>query len=158
MMRKLPVFPNSQSALPGPETITRFELPNGIVVLTRQNMVSHSVVMSGYITAGSYLDPSSKLGLAHFTATALTRGTARQTFHEFHETIESAGASLGFGASVHTTGFGCRSLKEDLPLMLRLLSECLQEPAFSQEEIERLRHQLLTNLAIRAQSDPPAFR
>ena len=144
-----PVFPSN---LPGPETIIRSELPNGIVIVTRQNTVSPSVVLSGYISAGSHLDPREKLGVAHFAAIALTRGTERQNFHQIHDTIESVGASLGFGASVHTTGFGCRSLKEDLSLMLGLLSECLREPTFPEEEIERLRHQLLTSLAIRAQN------
>jgi zinc protease len=152
MMRHISDSQVFQSNLPGPETITRSELPNGIVVLTRQNTVSHSVVLSGYISAGSHLESREKLGLAHFAAVALTRGTARQDFHALHDTIESAGASLGFGASVHTTGFGCRSLKDDLPLMLGLLSECLREPIFPSEEIERLRHQLLANLAIRAQN------
>ena len=151
-MRHFSVSPVYPSNLPGPESITRSALPNGIVVLTRQNTVSHSVVMSGYISAGSHLDPRKKLGLAHYAAVALTRGTARRNFHQIHDAIESAGASLGFGASVHTTGFGCRSLKEDLPLMLGLLSECLREPTFPKGEIERLRHQLLTNLAIRAQN------
>jgi len=140
---------NIHSNLPGPETITRSELSNGIVLLVRQNAVSHSVVLSGYLSAGSYLDPEDKLGLAHFSALGITRGTARQDFQAFHDTIESVGASLGFGASVHTTGFGGRSLKEDLPLILGLLSDCIRQPAFPSEEIERLRQQMLTNLAIR---------
>ena len=65
--------------------------------------------------------------------------------------LESAGASLGFGASVHTVSFCGRSLVEDLPMLLNLLSESLRHPVFPAEQIERLRAQLLTGLAIRAQ-------
>ena len=40
---------------------------------------------------------------------------------------------------------------EDLSLLLRLLSETLREPGFPKAEVEKLRHQLLTGLAIRMQ-------
>lgn len=82
-------------SLPGPEDITRVELPNGIVVLTRSNFNSASVVINGYLPCGSKYDPLDKLGLAGFTARALMRGTARYDFHALHDMLESAGASLG---------------------------------------------------------------
>ena len=101
-------------SLPGPEDIFRQILPNRIVLLTRSNFNSSSVVVSGYVAAGSQLDPLDKLGLAHFTALALMRGTARSDFQSLYDRLESAGASLGFGASVHTTSFSGRALAEKL--------------------------------------------
>jgi len=139
-------------SLPGPEDIFRQILPNRIVLLTRSNFNSSSVVVSGYVAAGSQLDPLDKLGLAHFTALALMRGTARSDFQSLYDRLESAGASLGFGASVHTTSFSGRALAEDLPLLFATLSECLSQPVFPPEQVSRLRAQLLTGLAIRAQS------
>ncbi len=141
----------SWKSLPGPEDITRVELPGHITLLTRANFNSPSVVISGYLACGSLFDPRPKLGLAHFTALSLMRGTARRSFQKIYDALESAGASLGFGASVHNTSFGGRALAEDLPLLLGLLSECLREPSFPGEQIERLRAQILTGLAIRAQ-------
>ena len=139
-------------SLPGPEDISRQILPNRIVLLTRSNFNSSSVVVSGYVAAGSQLDLLDKLGLAHFTALALMRGTARSDFQSLYDRLESAGASLGFGASVHTTSFSGRALAEDLPLLFATLSECLSQPVFPPEQVSRLRAQLLTGLAIRAQS------
>ena len=40
-------------AFPGADDITRQELPNGIVVLSRPNFNSPSVVISGYLWVGS---------------------------------------------------------------------------------------------------------
>ena len=51
-------------SLPGPHDITRTELSNGIVVLSRSNFNSPSVVISGYLSAGSLFDPLDKMGLA----------------------------------------------------------------------------------------------
>lgn len=143
--------PARTHSLPGPEDITRQELPNGITVLTRSNFASPSVVMSGYLPAGSVFEPLEKLGLAHFNALALMRGTQKRTFQQLFESLESCGASMGFGASVHNTSFGARSLAEDLPMLLGILAEVLQEPAFPTEHVERLRGQILTGLGIRDQ-------
>ena len=57
----------------------------------------------------------------------------------------------GLILGIHTTGFHGRALIEDLPLLLGLLSEILRQPTFPEVEVEKLRHQLLTGLAIRAQ-------
>jgi zinc protease len=146
---------NSQIAtshsLPGSDDITRQELSNGIVVLSRANFNSPSVVVSGYLPAGSLFDGDEKLGLADFTAQALMRGTIRRPFQEIYDALESAGASLGFSGGTHTIGFGGRALSEDLDLLLGLLAEALRQPTFPPEQVERLRAQLLTGLAIRAQ-------
>lgn len=143
---------SGQHSLPGADDITRVQLPNGIVVLSRPNFNSPSVVISGFLDNGGLCDPDAKLGLAHFTAQGLMRGTARRSFQEIYGALESVGASLALGAGVHTTGFNGRGLVEDLPLLLETLVEVLQQPAFPADQIERLRAQLLTGLALRAQN------
>lgn len=144
-------YPNTWKSLPGPQDITRVELSNGITVLSRTNPDSAAVVMTGYLDAGACLDEDHHLGLAHFTAAALMHGTDQRTFQQIYDQLESVGASLGFGASVHNTGFGGRCLVEDLPVLLALFSEILRAPSFPEEEVERLRDQMLASLAIRAQ-------
>ena len=138
-------------SLPGHDDITRAMLPNGITVLTRANFNSPSVVINGYLTAGGLFDPDEKLGLADFTASSLMRGSQKRDFQEIYEALESIGASLGIGSGTHTTVFRGRALVEDLPVVVELLGEVLRQPAFPPEHIEKLRAQLLTSLAIRAQ-------
>jgi len=78
----MPIHPNTHttnstlnSTLPGPDDITRIELANSIVILSRANFNSPSVVISGYLPAGALFDPDQKLGLSDFTVSALMRGT-----------------------------------------------------------------------------------
>jgi zinc protease len=139
-----------KKTLPGPDNITRVLLPNGITLLTRSNFNSPSVFIGGYMACGSMFDPLDNLGLAYFTALSLMRGTQSRSFQEIYNELESSGASLGFGASVHNVNFGGRALAEDLPMLLRLLSESLREPVFPPDHFERLRGQILASLAIRA--------
>ena len=138
-------------SLPGPDDITRHKISNGIVVLARPNFNSPSVALTGYLAAGAIFDRDEKLGLADFTASALMRGTTRRDFQGIYDALESAGASLGFDSGTHTTTFGGKALAEDLDLLLELLSESLRQPVFPDEQVERLRAQLLTGLQIRAQ-------
>ncbi|MCE1253122.1 MAG: insulinase family protein [Anaerolineae bacterium] len=139
------------NSLPGPHDISRVVLPNGITLLSRSNFNSPSVVISGYLNAGSLFDPGDKLSLAYFTSLGLMRGNHNFNFQQIYDRLESAGASLGFGASVHTTSFGGRALVEDLPLLLQTLSESLRYPTFPGDQLERLRARLMTGLAMRAQ-------
>jgi zinc protease len=144
--------PNSLSlSLPGPDDIHRRKMANDIVVLVRSNFNSPSVVVNGYIMAGSLFDQDERLGLAGFTADALLRGTAQHSFHEIYDRLESAGANLHIAGGTHTTGFGSKALAEDLDLLLELLAEALRQPTFPAEQIELLRARHLTSLAIRAQ-------
>ena len=141
----------NQHSLPGPDDITRQVLPGGLTILARANYNSPSVVIGGYLQSGSLFDPDDKLGLATFTALALMRGTKKRSFQRIFNELESAGANLSFNAGGHTAGFTGRCLVEDLPLLLDLLSDSLRHPVFPTEQLERLRAQLLTSLAIRAQ-------
>jgi zinc protease len=143
--------PSRPSSLPGPDNIVRHELANGIVVLSRANPSSASFVVSGSLPAGGIFDPNEQLGLAGFTASALMRGTQDYTFLEIYEQIESIGASLGFSAGTHHVNFSGRALVEDFEQLLFFLAQALRKPVFPAEHVERLRAQLLTALAIRAQ-------
>lgn len=139
-----------KSALPGPNDIHREVLPNGITVLTRSNFNSPSIVISGYFDAGALFDIDEKLGLADYVTSSLMRGTKKHTFDEIYNILESAGASLGFSTGIHKSGFNGRSLAEDLPLILDLLAETMTQPSFPNVEIEKLRAQILTGMAISA--------
>ncbi len=139
-------------SLPGEHDITRVVLPNGITVLVRPNFQNVSINIAGYLPAGSIFDEDDKLGLADFTASMLMRGTERCGFQEIFDALESVGASFAYSCGTHTTAFGGKALAEDLGLLLEMLSETIRTPVFPDEYVERVRSQLLTGLAMRAQS------
>ncbi len=138
-------------SFPGADDITRAELPNGIIVLSRPNFNSPVVVISGHLAVGGLLDPDERLGLADFTASALLRGTSQRRFQEIYDTLESAGASLRFSGATHTTTFNGQALAEDFSLLIEMLSDGLRRPIFPGDQVERLRDQIMTGLAMRAQ-------
>lgn len=138
-------------SLPGSDDIFRKVLSNGITLLARANFNSPSVVVSGYLNAGSLRDPDEKLGLADFVSSALMHGTQKRDFQKLYDELESVGASFGYSTGTHYTSFGGRSLAEDLPLLLDVMVDTLQNPTFPEGQVEKLRAQIMTGLAIRAQ-------
>jgi zinc protease len=141
----------TRNSLPGPDNIWRDTLPNGIVVLARENFATQSVVITGSLAVGSIHEAANRPGLASFTASALMRGTTSRDFNTLHGELEGIGASLGVGGGVHSTSFSGKALAEDLPTLLALLSDVLRCPGFPVDQTERLRGETLTGLRIRMQ-------
>ena len=132
----------------GPESIFRAELDNGAVVLVHEKHDSATLVIGGQIRAGSYFDPSGQEGLAGFVAAMLRRGTAQRTFQEINLALDAVGASLEISAGRNDVGFGGHALAEDADLLISLLGEMLMAPSFPDEEVRKLRGQIITRLAM----------
>jgi zinc protease len=95
---------------------------------------------------GAYDERPEQAGLATFTADVLMRGTTNRSFEQLYEEFESVGAGLGVSGGTYTTGFGTKSLVEDLPLVLDVLADVLCHPSFPPDEVEKLRGEILTDL------------
>ena len=139
------------SSLPGPESIERRELENGITILARENFASPSVVINGYLQANGLEETEATAGLSDLAVSALMRGTQAQSFHEIYESIESIGASLQLASGKHSVSFFGKGLVDDLDLLLKLLADVLQKPAFPEAHVKRLKGEMLTGIALRDQ-------
>lgn len=152
-------------SVPCAVNIAQAELSNGIRVFAYENFASQAVVVSGYVMAGARDeapagvpgavaadDKPNRAGLAGFVADCLMRGAGGFSYEQIFERIESIGATMSVSGGMHTTSFYARSLAEDLPLMLDLLSDVLIRPTFPEAEIEKERGEWLTSLEERANS------
>ncbi|MBN1888843.1 MAG: insulinase family protein [Thermoflexales bacterium] len=144
-MKQIPSFP-------GPQDIHRREFPTGATVLVRENFSAASVVIEGVLRVGAADVPGDKAGLSSFTASSLTRGTQQRTFQQIYEEIESLGASIGVSGGMNASTFDAKCLAEDLPQVLGILADVLQQPTFPPAEIEKERGEILTALEERAHS------
>lgn len=128
------------------ETAARHVLPNGIVALVQRNDTTPTVSVRGDVRVGAVNEPAAKSGLAAFTGASLIRGTQQRTFQQIVAETEERGASVNAGGGLHSSGFGGKSLAEDLPLILEMLADMLITPVFPEQEVERLRGQFLMGL------------
>ena len=136
--------------------VVREELETGAVLLALENRATPTVSIRGSLRAGSYFEPREKPGLARLAADMLERGTRRRSKLELAGDLERAGAEVEFSADPFAVQLAGRSLAEDFPLLLDTLAEMLREPAFPEDELEKLKQQPVA--AIREQQSDTRLR
>ena len=126
---------------------TKFVTANGITVLVLEQHFLPIVEIHTLIKAGSAQDPPDKAGLANLVASLLDEGTTTRTSKQQAEQIDFVGGALEAKASEDFTTASARVLKKDIDLGFALLADMLQHPAFYKQEFERIRTQLLGEMA-----------
>ena len=128
-------------------TPTKFVAANGITVLVLEQHFLPIVEIHALIKTGSAQDPADKAGLANLVASLLDEGTTTRTSKQLSEQIDFVGGALEAKASEDFTTASARVLKKDIELGFTLLADMLQHPAFAKQEFERIRTQILGEMA-----------
>jgi zinc protease len=118
----------------------------GIDLIVDRTAVKDVVVITGSLPAGAVFDPPGKPATATLVAGMLDKGTTRNDKFALAHQLEDVGASISFSADNYVTSFQATCLKENLPVVLALLAEQLRTPAFSAEEFEKLKPQVIGSL------------
>ncbi|MDI3339340.1 MAG: pitrilysin family protein [Sphaerobacter sp.] len=133
-------------AFPAPRLDLReHTLDSGLRLLGHHDPTSDAAVLGLRLPTGAVADGETP-GLARFTAQMLPRGTAHRTFAELNEELDSLGAGLSVSPGRDYVDIAATCLKEDVARLAELLAEVVLEPAFPEDEIERMREQSLTAL------------
>ncbi len=128
-----------------PQEVT-FE--NGLRVFLLPDTSTPTITLSGNIQAGTEYDSLAKAGLANLTATNLMSGTKTQTALSIAKTLENRGAALGLSAGREGVTIGGNSLSKDLPVLLKTLTDVLQNANFPADKVEISRQRALTTLKL----------
>lgn len=143
----------SASALAVPHLpVQRFELACGARLLVSHRPGSTVCAVQVHLRGGNSLDPKDKLGLASLTGRLLDQGTRRSSEEELAARLELAGGSLAGGA----TGLSGQVANERWKILLDALCECLTEPTYPSEKVERQKQRLIDRL--RLDEDDPRVR
>ncbi|MGD8437757.1 MAG: pitrilysin family protein [Syntrophobacterales bacterium] len=127
--------------------IRKVTLDNGLTVLMKRNPAVPIVNFQVFGLGGQRFEPENLRGIGSFTMELVTKGTQSRSKREIAETIEKLGGSLDAGSGRNTYYASLDVLKDDAEIGLELLADVLQNPRFSEEEIEKQRKDTL--LAIR---------
>ena len=143
-----PVFKDGNSApLPLDPAVTHGSLKNGLKYFIRPNgKPENRIVLRLVVNAGSILEDSDQLGLAHLIEHMAFNGTTNFKGHEIVDYLESTGMKFGADINAHT-GFDETVYKINLPAddpeMLKtgltILKEWAFEIAFTNKEIDKER-------------------
>jgi len=144
--------PPSGLKLPTPETL---ELPNGLKVFLVEQKALPIVSANIIVLSGSGGNPPDRPGLASFTTEMLDEGTQKRSAMQIAESADLLGASLTTGSSTDYSFVAFRTLKRNVDAAFELGADLLLRPAFPEDEIDRVRHDRLTEL-MRHRENPNA--
>ncbi|MBI3568794.1 MAG: insulinase family protein [Gemmatimonadetes bacterium] len=123
-------------------------LPNGMRLLVVQSHKQPVVSVSLSFQAGSVYEPAGKAGLADMVASLLTKGAGNRSADEIAAAIEGVGGSIGASAGEDFLGIRADVLASDAKLAFDLVADATIRPTFPEKEVELLRTQTLSSLAL----------
>ncbi len=140
-----------EAKAPRKESVVKEILPNGIRVIVRENRSVPVVAVEAGFLAGVRAEPADKGGVSNLAAGMLTKGTRHRSAREISETVENMGAELSGSSGRNSFGLQGKFLRRDFAEGFRLFADCLRDPAFPAEELEKKRREVLG--ALKAQKD-----
>ncbi len=120
-----------------------YKLDNGLTVVVQRSTVVPAVAMQLFWPGGLLADEPGRQGVANAVASMLTRGTKNLTADQIAEAVEDLGATLGATGGNNTAYASATALRDDWPVVLKLLGEVTTEPAFDELEWDKLKTRLL---------------
>jgi len=125
-----------------PKTVTT-TLPNGLTVASETQPADKTATVGVWIDAGSRAENEANNGTAHFLEHLSFKGTEKRTQKQLELEIEQIGGHLNAYTSRENTVFYAKSLKEDVPKIVDILSDILQSSKLEPAAVENERSVIL---------------
>src|SRR5712692_835172 len=123
-------------------------LPNGLRVVVVQRSEMPLISSQLLIKSGGEVDPSDLSGAADLTAALLTRGTTTRSATQIAEAIEALGGTINSGARWDSSAISVDVMSSRIGPAMEIFADVVRNPAFKDEEIDRLKRQYLNNLKV----------
>jgi len=102
------------------------------------------VTLTGSFLGGDIFAPSENKRIPDVVVSMLDQGTTKSSKFEISNKIEKVGARLSFSNGKARVVFNGKFLSEDTALIVGLLSEQLQFPAFNEEDLAKTKKRMIT--------------
>ena len=131
--------------------IQKFELPNGLRLLVKEDHRLPFVQMRALFQGGVLAEKIGNSGITQLMAKLLVKGTANRTGQQIAEQIESVGGGIDAYGGNNSFGASLEVLSGDTLLGLELMADVLLQPSFPEAALERQR--VVQHAALKAQLD-----
>lgn len=120
-------------------------MPNGLQIASHDNGSDVSTV-GLWIAAGSRSESPATNGVSYFLEHMIFKGTLNRTQLQLESEIEALGAQLGAHTSREQIAYFARCLTKDVPAVVDILADAVQNPLFDEETIEKERGVILKEM------------
>ena len=135
----------------------RVVLENGAVLLLSEKHEVPLIGLRAEVRGGSVADPEGKAGVAQLLAAVMQKGAGDRNAVEFASASANVGGRLSVSADVDSTSVAAEFLSRDAELMLTLVSDVLQRPTLSADELEKEQDRAIGLIKATKDGDPNAL-
>ena len=114
-------------------------LANGMELIVAHRSAVPVVNIRMSLDAGYAADQFGELGTSSLAMTMLDEGTENRTALEISDELARLGARFNAGSGIDSSTVGISALKENLDATLDIFADLILNPAFPENELERLR-------------------
>jgi len=129
--------PKAEKAAKAGIKIQKFELPNGLRLLVREDHKLPFVDLRALMKGGVIAETDANNGITKLTARMLLKGTKTRTADQIADAIESVGGDISYMSGNNSLGISTHVMDEDFDLALDVLADVLQNPAFPEDMLKR---------------------
>jgi zinc protease len=129
------------------------QLSNGMKLLVVESHRVPTITLRMNMPSGDLRDPASMPGVSDATAALIRLGTKTRSSKDIADAVAELGASLSFGSSQGESTIFLSSMTENFDAALALLADVLLNPTFPQDELDKYKTRLRTQLE-QAKSSP----
>ncbi|MBK5278458.1 MAG: insulinase family protein [Bacteroidia bacterium] len=138
-----PFLKSTSFILPNPTTV---QLTNGINLHFIAGVQQDIIKIEFIFKAGKWFE--SKVGLSHFTAQMMERGTTEKTSAELAEFFDRYGAHIEISPGLDFTSIALYSLSKNLHQVFPAFSEMVRTPTFPESELRHMKEVFIQNLKV----------
>jgi zinc protease len=131
------------------QPIKKFELPNGLRLLVKENHRLPFVEFRAAFKGGVLAETTANNGITQLLAKTLLKGTLTRTAEKIATEIESVGGNIDSYGGNNSFGVNAEVLSSDFETGLDLLADVLLNPIFPANELDREREVQIASISAR---------
>ncbi len=135
-------------AVERPKTL-KSKLANGITVLTQEDHTAPMVTVQASFLGGLRYEIKDTAGAGRVLAAMLKRGTSTRSRIQIAQTLDNMGASISIGSGRNSFNADGQALSGDLNTLLSLMADCIRNPSFPEDELNRVKELTLAGIKAR---------
>ncbi|HEX8294821.1 MAG TPA: pitrilysin family protein, partial [Chthoniobacteraceae bacterium] len=127
-------------------SVQKFELPNGLRLLVREDHRLPLISIAASFKAGLLAETAGNNGVTHLLAKVLMKGTRTRTAEQLAEEIESVGGAISSDAGNNSLNLHVRVMQPDLQLGIEVLADVLLNATLPEKAIAREKESQLAGI------------
>lgn len=118
-------------------SVSRFDLPNGMVLLTQEEHDNDIVSIEVFVNAGLLHETDQNAGIINMIQNLILKGTGKYNSQQLAEMLELNGIMMSANSTPDFAEISCTTTSKNFARSVQILGDVLMNPRFDQGDIDK---------------------